>query len=72
MNENKKVNGLGIAGLVCGLVGLVIFGYICGIIAIIFGIVCLTSGKKDGFSIASLVLGCIDVGLLLIMQLAGL
>ena len=39
-------NGLAIAGLVCGLVGVLIFQYILGPLAIIFGGVGLSRAKR--------------------------
>jgi hypothetical protein len=58
-------NGLAIAGLVCGIIGLVIFNFILGPLAIIFGGVGLRKANQGaghrGMAWAGLVLGIIDV-----------
>jgi hypothetical protein len=59
-------NGKAVAGLVCGIVGLVVFGFILGVIAIVLGM--LARGEIDrtgqgGRSMATwaIVLGVIDI-----------
>ena len=53
-------NGMAIASMVLGIVGLFIFGLPCGILAIIFAV--LSKKKiKSGKATAGLVLGIIDV-----------
>jgi hypothetical protein len=63
-------NGLAIAGLVCGIIGLVIFNFILGPLAIIFGAVGLRKASQGavhgGMAWAGLVLGIID-GLLFVV-----
>ncbi len=58
-------NGLAIAGLVCGLVGLVLFNFILGPLAIIFGGVGWSRANKGaahrGMAIAAVVLGVVDI-----------
>ncbi|HEV7212363.1 MAG TPA: DUF4190 domain-containing protein [Blastococcus sp.] len=58
-------NGLAIAGLVCGLVGLLFFNVILGPLAIIFGGVGLSRATRGaghrGMSIAAVVLGVVDL-----------
>ena len=73
-NENNK--GLAIAGMVCGIVGLLLFPFIIGVLAIIFGAVAMNGNdnsepwtkavwqydnKALGFSRVALILGIIDV-----------
>jgi Domain of unknown function (DUF4190) len=66
-----RSNGLAIASLVCGIVGLIIFAPILGPLAIIFGAVGLSRAKSGaghrGMAIAGLVLGVIDVVLWIVL-----
>ena len=70
----QQSNGLAIAGLVCGLVGLLFFSVILGPLAIIFGGVGLSRAKQGaphkGMSIAAIVLGIIDLILFVILLAA--
>jgi len=66
------VNGLAIASLVTGVVGLLVFGFILGAAAIIFGAIALTKIKTTGqagrgLALAGLILGIIDIVALLII-----
>jgi hypothetical protein len=59
-------NGLAVASLVCGLVGLIFFGVILGPLAIIFGAIGIgkanqIGGKGKGLAIAGLVIGVVDL-----------
>ena len=58
-------NGLAVAGLVCGLVGLLFFNIILGPLAIIFGGVgwskANNGARYKGMSIAAVVLGVVDL-----------
>jgi len=58
-------NGLAVAGLVCGLVGILIFNVVLGPLAIIFGGVGLSRAKRGaghrGMSLAAIVLGVVDL-----------
>lgn len=58
-------NGLAIAGLVCGIVGILLFNVILGPLAIIFGGVGLSRARHGaphkGMSIAAIVLGVVDL-----------
>ena len=65
-STTKKVEGLGLAGMIVGLVGFFFAGIPFGIIAIIFGAISLAKFKKNpdkfsgkGFAIASLVIGLV-------------
>jgi hypothetical protein len=64
-------NGLTIAGLVCGIIGLVIFNFMLGPLAIIFGGVGLRKASQGaghrGMAWAGLVLGIIDVLLFVVL-----
>ncbi len=75
--NSPKIEGLGLAGMIVGLVGLFILGIPCGIVAIVFGAISLAKikihpekFKGKGFAIASLVLGIVDVVVLLILLAA--
>jgi Domain of unknown function (DUF4190) len=63
--QRQGNNGLAIAGLVCGLVGLLLFWFVLGPLAIIFGGVGLSRAKRGaghrGMAIAAIVLGVIDI-----------
>ena len=67
-------NGLAIAGLVCGLVGLLVFPIILGPLALIFGFVALSRAKRGaghrGMAIAAVVLGAADLVLMVILAIA--
>ncbi|HEY1914710.1 MAG TPA: DUF4190 domain-containing protein [Streptosporangiaceae bacterium] len=58
-------NGLAIAALVCGIVGLFIFEIVLGPLAIIFGGLGLRNASRGasrrGFALAGLIIGIIDV-----------
>jgi hypothetical protein len=62
---NQVGNGLAIAGLVCGLVGLFFVNYILGPLAIIFGGVGLSRANRGaghkGMSLAAIILGIVDL-----------
>jgi hypothetical protein len=64
-------NGLAIAGLVCGIVGLLLFPIILGPLALIFGGVGLSKAnrgaKHKGMAIAALVLGVVDLVLMAVL-----
>jgi hypothetical protein len=63
----QRSNGLAIAGLVCGIVGLVLLNIILGPLAIIFGGVGLSRARRGaahrGMSIAGIVLGIVDIAI---------
>ncbi len=67
----RQSNGLAIAALVCGIIGLLLFGIVLGPLAIIFGGIGLSRANKGaphrGMAVAGLVLGIIDVVLLVIL-----
>jgi hypothetical protein len=58
-------NGLAIAGLVCGLVGVLFFNIILGPLAVIFGGVGWSranrGAKHKGMAIAAVILGVVDL-----------
>lgn len=58
-------NGLAIAGLVCGIVGIFIANIILGPLALIFGGIGLSRANKGakfkGMAIAALILGVVDI-----------
>jgi hypothetical protein len=58
-------NGLAVAGLVCGIVGIVLFNYILGPLAIIFGGVGLSRSNHGSghhtMSLWSIALGVFDI-----------
>jgi hypothetical protein len=60
-----RSNGLAIAGMVCGIVGLFLFNIILGPLAIIFGGVGLSKARTGaahrGMAVAGIVLGVLDL-----------
>ena len=73
--DTRIVEGLGLAGFICAVVGLFVVGIILGILGIVFGAISLSrfhqfpgKYKGKGFAIASLVIGIVDfVGELLVL-----
>ncbi|MGI5484038.1 DUF4190 domain-containing protein [Streptomyces lavendofoliae] len=61
----SRTNGLAIAGLVCGIVGVLFFNVILGPLAIIFGAVALKQAKAGrggaGMAKAAIALGIVDL-----------
>ena len=72
---NRGGNGLAIAALVCGLVGLLAFPIILGPLALVFGLIALNKAKQGagnrGMAIAGIVLGVIDIALFVILVVAA-
>jgi hypothetical protein len=68
-------NGLAIAALVCGIIGLFIFNFILGPLAIIFGGVGLRRASRGaghrGMSWAGLVLGIVDILIFVVILAAA-
>lgn len=68
-SRNKTI---AIIGFVCSLSGIIIFGILLGIIAVSLGITALKNTKifkideGKGFAIASIVIGCLDVVLVIV------
>ena len=69
-------NGMGVAGFVTGLLGLILFffpvvGQILAVLGIVFGSIGISTGKRNGQStglaIAGLVLGIVSIALLLLV-----
>jgi hypothetical protein len=67
-------NGLAIAGLVCGLVGLLFLPIVLGPLAIIFGGIGLSRANRGaghkGMSIAAIVLGIADLVVMVLYAVA--
>jgi hypothetical protein len=63
--QTQNSNGLAIAGLVCGLVGVLFFNVVLGPLAIIFGGVGWSRANKGakhkGMAIAAVILGVVDL-----------
>jgi hypothetical protein len=66
--EERKTEGLGLAGFILGLGGLFVLGIPFGLLALIFGAISLSRINREpgryggrGFAIASLVLGIVDI-----------
>ncbi|WP_138758393.1 DUF4190 domain-containing protein [Modestobacter altitudinis] len=72
--QNHVGNGLAIAGLVCGLVGLLFFPIVLGPLAIIFGGIGLSRANRGaghkGMSIAAIVLGIADLVVMVVYAVA--
>jgi hypothetical protein len=70
-----RSNGLAIASLVCGIVGLLVFAIILGPLAVIFGGVGLSRANSGaghrGMAIAGIVLGIVDVLLFVVLIVAA-
>jgi Domain of unknown function (DUF4190) len=66
-----RSNGMAIAALVCGIVGLFIFEVILGVLAIIFGAIGLSRANRGagrrGLAWAGVILGVIDVVLFVVI-----
>jgi hypothetical protein len=75
VTASRGANGLAIAGLVCGLVGLVFFSVVLGPLAVIFGGVGLSRAKRGaggrGMAIAAIVLGVVDILLFVVLVVAA-
>ena len=67
----SRSNGLAIAALVCGIVGLFIFEVILGALAIVFGGIGLSRANRGagrrGMAWAGIILGAIDVVLFVVI-----
>src|SRR3954469_221146 len=70
-----RSNGLAIASLVCGIVGLLVFSIILGPLAIIFGAIGLNQANRGAshrtMAIWGLALGVVDVVLWIIFLVAA-
>jgi hypothetical protein len=70
-SSTQGSNGLAIAGLVCGLVGVLFFNIILGPLAIIFGGVAWSranhGARHKGMAIAAVVLGVVDLVIFAVM-----
>jgi Domain of unknown function (DUF4190) len=62
---STDANGLAVAGLVCGIVGVFLANIILGPLAIIFGAIAWSKAnggaQRKGMAIASVILGIVDV-----------
>jgi hypothetical protein len=71
----KRGNGLAIAGLVCGLVGLLLVPIVLGPLALIFGGVGWSRANHGaphkGMAIAAVVLGVVDLIIMVVMIVAA-
>jgi hypothetical protein len=73
----RKIEGLGVAGSITGVVGLFIAGIPLGILSAIFGMVCVMKVKNNpkrfmgkGFGIAAIILGIVDIiGALIVLSM---
>jgi hypothetical protein len=67
----SRSNGMAIAGLVCGIVGIFIFEVILGILAIVFGGIGVRRANagagRRGIAWAGVILGVIDIALFIIV-----
>ncbi|MFJ8824700.1 DUF4190 domain-containing protein [Streptomyces sp. NPDC102467] len=69
-SSGSRTNGLAIAGLVCGIVGLFFLSVVLGPLAIIFGALALRQKAATGgggMAKAGLILGVIDLILFIVM-----
>ncbi|MFJ2744560.1 DUF4190 domain-containing protein [Streptomyces sp. NPDC087440] len=63
-------NGLAVAGLVCGIVGIFLLNYILGPLAIVFGAIGLKRPGNSGMAKAAIILGVVDIILYVVLLLA--
>jgi hypothetical protein len=78
MSDVKLKSGLATAGMVLGIIGIVLsfipiinnFAFVLGILALIFGIVPLVKKRSLGKSITAIVLGALTIIITLVMQAA--
>lgn len=63
-------HGFAIAGMVCGIVSLLMFTLVTGTLGIVFGVVAKNKGNSSGMATAGIVCGAIGLGLWLIMMIA--
>ncbi|MFI7384890.1 DUF4190 domain-containing protein [Streptomyces sp. NPDC049813] len=72
-SSGSRTNGLAIAGLVCGIVGLFFLSFVLGPLAIIFGAMALRqkAAGGGGMAKAGLILGIIDVVLFIVMMIVA-
>jgi hypothetical protein len=67
----SRSNGMAIAGLVCGIVGIFIFEVILGVLAIIFGGIGVRRASagagRRGIAWAGVILGVIDIVLFVVV-----
>jgi Domain of unknown function (DUF4190) len=67
----SRSNGMAIAGLVCGIVGIFIFEVILGVLAIIFGGIGVSRANRGagrrGMAWAGVILGAIDIVLFVVV-----
>ncbi len=72
--QNHVGNGLAVAGLVCGLVGLLFLPIVLGPLAIIFGGVGLSRANRGaghkGMSMAAIILGIADLVVMVVYAVA--
>jgi hypothetical protein len=70
----RQSNGLAIASLVCGIVGMLFFGIVLGPLAVIFGAVGLSRANRGasgrGQAIAGLILGIVATVLAIVILAA--
>jgi hypothetical protein len=69
--STQGANGMAVAGLVCGLVGVLFFNIVLGPLAIIFGGIGWSranhGARHKGMAIAAVILGVVDIVVLLAM-----
>ncbi|MEV8314083.1 DUF4190 domain-containing protein [Streptomyces sp. NPDC059900] len=66
----SRTNGLAVAGLVCGIVGVFFLNFVLGPLAIIFGAVALrqrAAKGSGGMAKAAVILGIVDVILFIVL-----
>jgi hypothetical protein len=70
-STSARSNGMAVAGLVCGIVGVFLFNYILGPLAIIFGGVALSRANRGSshhtMALWSIALGIFDIVLFVVV-----
>ncbi|RDD84334.1 DUF4190 domain-containing protein [Streptomyces parvulus] len=72
--SGARTNGLAVAGLVCGIVGIVFLSIVLGPLAVVFGSVALRqAGAKGGGGMAkaAIALGIFDVVLFVVLMIVA-
>lgn len=74
--EEKDANGLGIASLVLGILGLVLIwvpflGFLLSLGAVILGGIAMKNTDSKGMAVAGLVLGIVSLAIMIVVLILG-
>lgn len=72
VGTRDRSNGLAVAGLVCGVIGIFLFNIILGPLALIFGGVARSKAQHGAthrtMALAAIVLGVVDIALFVVLM----